>query len=62
MPGASGDAALVSGRGIGNHPRMSETEPPRAGDNRPVFSSTGPYGHRARMRERPKLYFTASRS
>ena len=31
---------------------MSETERQQPGDNRPAFASTGPSGHRARMRER----------
>ena len=31
---------------------MSDADRQHVGDNRPVFSSTGPHGHRARMRER----------
>ena len=31
---------------------MSDADRQQVGDNRPVFSSTGPHGHRARMRER----------
>ena len=31
---------------------MSDADRQQAGSNRPVFNSTGPHGHRARMRER----------
>ncbi len=31
---------------------MSDADQQQVGTNRPVFSSTGPHGHRARMRER----------
>ncbi len=51
LPHAIAGALAFSCR-IVNNTLMSETERHHAGSNQPVFSSTGPHGHRARMRER----------
>ena len=47
-----GKRALVFSSVFDNNPSMSESDRQAVGGNRPTFSSTGPTGHRSRMRER----------